>query len=569
MSDASSPSSDLLERVHNFVLSGADQELKDDDWVEFEHLLREDDNAFDLYFEYVRETTMLQTICDTLTSEDASRLAEQPTTPSPLLDVFGNAGTGVFGYFSASWSMAYLIATILTTAGLLTLAYTNVSPHLHIAKLSPSSTTATAHDVATRAVARITGMVDCKWAEPQTATTMRAQVSLGRTFALSSGLMEITYNTGATVILQGPVTYEVESCNGGFMSVGKLTGKVEAEKAKGFCVRTPTATVTDLGTEFGIEVDRRGETISYVFRGAVHVRPATAANQTERPGRVLHATESIRVTNHSAAPMTATPNAAPAQFIRRLPKPSIKTFDLVDVVAGGNGYSGRRNRGIDPTNGRVVHALLPNPDAIPVSDGRYHRVEGLRFVDGVFIPSGRHCPMRVDSVGHTFDGWAETNGGTAEVLWAGGSLGAGKKFPVPTVLGGVDYASDGHAFLFLHANKGITFDLEAIRLANLGYRLLRLRAVAGNVEPASQMGEPVTADFSVLIDGRVRYKRRQFNRWNGATTVNVPIDPQDRFLTLTATDGGNDIGYDWILFGDPCLELVPTDAATAVNPSPR
>jgi hypothetical protein len=83
------------------------------------------------------------------------------------------------------------------------------------------------------------------------------------------------------------------------------------------------------------------------------------------------------------------------------------------------------------------------------------------------------------------------------------------------------------------------------------------------------MGEPVTADFSVLIDGRVRYKRRQFNRWNGATTVNVPIDPQDRFLTLTATDGGNDIGYDWILFGDPCLELVPTDAATAVNPSPR
>ena len=38
--------------------------------------------------------------------------------------------------------------------------------------------------------------------------------------------MEITYDTGAKVILQGPVTYEVES-NGGYLSVGKLTGKLE------------------------------------------------------------------------------------------------------------------------------------------------------------------------------------------------------------------------------------------------------------------------------------------------------------------------------------------------------
>ena len=32
-------------------------------------------------------------------------------------------------------------------------------------------------------------------------------VSLGDKFALASGLMEITYDTGAKVILQGPVTY--------------------------------------------------------------------------------------------------------------------------------------------------------------------------------------------------------------------------------------------------------------------------------------------------------------------------------------------------------------------------
>ena len=51
-------------------------------------------------------------------------------------------------------------------------------------------------------------------------------VALGDTFALASGLMEITYDTGAKVILQGPVTYEVEA-NGGYLAVGKLTGKLE------------------------------------------------------------------------------------------------------------------------------------------------------------------------------------------------------------------------------------------------------------------------------------------------------------------------------------------------------
>ena len=58
-------------------------------------------------------------------------------------------------------------------------------------------------------------------------------VSLGDKFALASGLMEITYDTGAKVILQGPVTYEVESASGGFLSLGKLTARLEKKVASG------------------------------------------------------------------------------------------------------------------------------------------------------------------------------------------------------------------------------------------------------------------------------------------------------------------------------------------------
>ena len=106
--------------------------------------------------------------------------------------------------------------------------------------------------------------------------------------------MEITYDTGARVILQGPVTYEVESLAGGYLSVGKLTGKVENDAAKGFSIRTPTAIVTDLGTEFGVEVDRQGGTTSHVYRGSIRLQMAGSDGKAEAVARVFYENESAR-----------------------------------------------------------------------------------------------------------------------------------------------------------------------------------------------------------------------------------------------------------------------------------
>ena len=134
-------------------------------------------------------------------------------------------------------------------------------------------------------VGRITGTADCRWADPQDAPS--AAVPLGRKYELASGLMEITYQTGAKVILQGPCTYEVDSAAGGFLSLGKLTARVEKSGIRGpesegsdhypqspihyplFSVRTPTAVVTDLGTEFGVEVDKSGTCEVHVLKGQV------------------------------------------------------------------------------------------------------------------------------------------------------------------------------------------------------------------------------------------------------------------------------------------------------------
>ena len=92
-----------------------------------------------------------------------------------------------------------------------------------------------------------------------------------------------------------------------------------------------------------------------------------------------------------------------------IPERTVKALDLVDVVAGGDGFFGRRNRGIDPANGRMVDAQPRLQDCGRVSDGRYHRVEKLPFVDGVFIADTRVGQVQIDSAGHAFDGFPDSN----------------------------------------------------------------------------------------------------------------------------------------------------------------
>lgn len=225
--------------------------------------------------------------------------------PSPSFGFFGSAFHGTVDFFSQEIPFACLIATLfIIVSGIIGSLIT----HEHYTQWSGQSQSSTeqsfavgnAADKARAAAAkeqegvqwvgRITGMVKCKWSADKDFLPYGGNyVSLGRKYKLDSGLMEITYDTGAKVILEGPCTYEVASASGGFLSLGKLTGKVEVEKAQGFFVRTPTAIITDLGTEFGVEVSPKGPTLSFVFQGRIAVQAVDAAGQAY--GRVVTLTE--------------------------------------------------------------------------------------------------------------------------------------------------------------------------------------------------------------------------------------------------------------------------------------
>ena len=262
--------------------------------------------------------------------QETSLLSATDTSPSPSL--LSATTHSTLAYFSEGMPLAYLLATAITGLGLLVGSMVHVSQPEQVARSSVQAVV-----VEPTLVGRITGMVDCKWEKkgsgfrvqgsetenpPSNIHHPTSLVSLGDKYALASGLMEITYDTGAKVILQGPVTYSVEA-NGGYLLVGKLTGKLEKKNDEckmmndelrthasdihpssfilhPFSIRTPTATVTDLGTEFGVEVSKHGITKTHVFVGEVQIVTGSGQGDTGKQMRVISAGQSARV-GHSEA----------------------------------------------------------------------------------------------------------------------------------------------------------------------------------------------------------------------------------------------------------------------------
>ncbi len=239
-------------------------------------------------------------------------------SPEPLVSPFPSLSTTHYPLptpFVGGPVFSFLTAAVILGVMLLGAWAYKITHHQHIAE-APSQSVPSDDRPEMVFVGRITGMVDVKWSDDKDFLPPLgyAYVPLGRKYKLDAGLMQITYDSGAKVILQGPCTYEVESRVGGYLSLGKLTARVErgelrveseenATNQKSsqlstlhsplFSVRTPTAVITDLGTEFGVEVSTEGTTTSHVFRGSVKVQ-VVGGNDPQKDV-VLRENESVRV----------------------------------------------------------------------------------------------------------------------------------------------------------------------------------------------------------------------------------------------------------------------------------
>ncbi|MBN1393432.1 MAG: NPCBM/NEW2 domain-containing protein [Pirellulales bacterium] len=513
---------------------------------------------------------------------------ERPSDPSPLPPLPSPLSASFIG----GPVFSYMVASVVVCLMLLgAWAYKiNYDRNIFIADSRNLTTSGPSDQSELVFVGRVTGMKDCRWADPESPTIVGASVPLDRSYSLSSGLMEIAYNSGAKVILEGPCSYKVESSAGGFLMKGKLTANIKTQSSKPkaqsldspplstlysplFSIRTPTAIVTDLGTEFGVEVNENGDTTSHVFQGSVKVEilpsPASGRGAGGEGGMVqLAAGESALVKKTAAETVRFTRPATPPTFVRRIYEPP-KLIDLLDIVAGGDGTGRRRERGIDPTTGKQDTYFLPTQYRF---ENRYHLVQWNRLIDGVCIPDGRTEPVVLDSAGHTFAEFGElTEGLTIGPIWA-------READVSTInqkrtrhayiytMGrGDEFMPEDRGLLGFHTNKGITFDLRAMREAHKGIRPSIFKAVIGladaSVAYADRFGK---ADVWIFVDGRLAWKHR-VHQGEKPVAAEVELGPDAQFLTILGTNAGDGSSGDWLVLGDPVLELAETEAAVSTD----
>ena len=122
--------------------------------------------------------------------------------------------------------------------------------------------------------------------------------------------------------------------------------------------------------------------------------------------------------------------------------------------------------------------------------------------------------------------------------------------------------------LAMHANAGITFDLAAMRRKFSGSWPVRFRSLAGLGDARFRRpNSPGLASLWVFVDGRLKEKRENVRAADGPLKMDVKLSPSDKFLTLVSTDGGNGMMDDWVIFGDPVLDMATRETADTADKS--
>ncbi|MEJ5259816.1 MAG: NPCBM/NEW2 domain-containing protein [Anaerohalosphaeraceae bacterium] len=378
---------------------------------------------------------------------------------------------------------------------------------------------------------------------------------------LIKGLVKIQTDNGVHLVIEAPAEFRFVNSDELSMTYGRVFVNIR-QAPNGFAVQTQKSKIIDLGTQFGVYTDMRGDIELHVFEGKTVLIAGLSnktkqvmdvmAGQAKRFGESSGEVQSIRLSEGFFA--------RDIQSQTNLVWRQEKQIDLADILGGGTGLGdGQRGAGINPSN-RPADALGEMRDRR--SGNAYNKVPSNPYIDGVFVPNGT-SPQVVSSAGHIFRECPVTSGYFfADILHSPAEklLQNSQSKTASLRLGSIDYSDAGQTFLCMHANSGITFDLNAFR-SRLQSPIRRFKAQAGLLDFVPAHLRAGYAECWILLDGQVRFHAAL----DAGQTEPIEIDISDsqRFLTLVVTDGGsrdpeldrNAIGYDWCIFGQPKLIL--------------
>ena len=377
-------------------------------------------------------------------------------------------------------------------------------------------------------------------------------------YSLKMGFMELEFENGAKVVLESPVEFNLKSQDKMYLKFGRLYAKVPPQ-AVGFTVDSKCSKVVDLGTEFGMMVNVNGDTNLHVYKGQTAL---FSGNETGYNFEETIAKGNAKSIDSDSGKISniALDNTAFARSINPKTKQiwfGAVNLNLADIVGGGNGFgTGQLDMGFDPATG-AIETGVPEDRRV---EGKYIPVDN-KFVDGVFVPVG--IGQQVSSTGIIFKECPQTNtnyymnivNGKGSTEWELSGIEESK-------LGDRAIGTPEYPSILMHANSGITFDLQAIQdeLASSGLTFTGFKSDTGFASPGN-LNDKGVADIYVLIDGEIKYSQIGMDDCETVYNIDIKITPSDRFLTLISSDGGDpDDGpistwADWCVFAKPELIL--------------
>ncbi|MCK5001200.1 MAG: FecR domain-containing protein, partial [Anaerohalosphaera sp.] len=382
-------------------------------------------------------------------------------------------------------------------------------------------------------VANLTKTVGAQWDSAENSFQAGDSLREGD-LVLRKGTVQLYFLKGAEVIVRAPARLRLEGIGQLFMYSGNISVKVEKD-CDGFLVRTAGATMVDYGTEFGVIAFEDGRTQVHVFDGVVGLRTGSDPLRFGQATRLKKGQASgVNSSGQLSGKIT---KAVPRLFARQIPEPQEfaipgERIDLADIVGGGNGFgTGFLKGGIDAGTGEFIekyqkYLVQLGRSPTKLGEYRYNQVSELPYVDGVFVPNDKAAPLEVTSQGHKLLYCPVAN----SVYYSKGIVNR----VGGVTLNGKEYGSREHPVIAMLRNKGITFDLAAIRADIPGSRIARFNALAGISSSVLQFSEErgMRASFMVLVDGEVRFVRSAVTPRTGGIPIDLELEDTDRFLTL-------------------------------------
>ncbi len=526
----------LLAEVSNYIIRAMDDNLTDEEFSNFQDLLKANPAAREYYFD------ILQTVAGIEESEGLSESGDDQNVSSLLYALADDEKTAPAVALSGEKTPTLVQDVrqrkklfqdsqkdVLVKRRRLITAITCLAAFLFLliyVQMMPQPVS--------EAVATLKESVGARWVDGKIPIVLGMRVmNTDPSYILGEGMAEFQFDSGAKMVVESPASFRFITGDQVQLNYGRIF--VDTEQAPGdFTVQTPQSRIIDLGTQFGVYAGMQGETELHVMEGKTLLIGGFLADSktVEKVGmgqacRVdLNGNlQSVPFRNH--------------QFVRDIDAElgtawrGHRTLDLASLVSGSDGYVMKEGVfAIDPLTGARSHSISGKGR---LSNAKYNAVADSLFIDGVFVPMSGN--VMVTSAGHLFECPPIERYFTRDITVLHGIAALEKDGLRPATAGNVQDPMVNTPRIMLHSNVGITFDLSTIRryVGSAGSEPCRFRALS-ETRKLNDKTQEGYLDFYILVDGQIRFEKKAFSSKDQRIELDIPLVLEDEYMSLVVTD---------------------------------